>query len=114
MVFSVPLRSLHTISLCPKQFFFNICEIRSFIKSLFKSFPELPAPSVMDSLLDLKPEGRGLISRIYSLISTIGPHSTDFVKNSWQLDLGRDFSKNLSAENDTFIDYIVSPPGGDK
>lgn len=55
---------------------------------MFKYFLEIPAPSVIEEKLDFKPEDKGLISHIYSLISTIDPQSLDHVKNSLQLDPG--------------------------
>lgn len=80
---------MHNFSL-PKPHFFRYLQIRSFIKSTFKSFPEIP--SIIEAVVDLKPEGKGLISHIYSLICAIDPQSLDHVKNSWQSDLGRDFT----------------------
>lgn len=81
--------------------------MRSFIKSIFKSFPKLPAPSVIDILLDLKLEGRAVTSCIYSLISTIDPQTLNYVKNSWQLDLGRDFT---DMEWGGILDKVCSSP----
>lgn len=76
----------------PRSHFFRFLQIRSFIKKVFAPFPGIPPTSPMDTLLDLKPHSRGLISSIYSIITSIDPQSLDDICKAWQSDLRREIT----------------------
>ncbi len=48
--------------------------------------------SPIENLLDLNPHGRGLISSIYAIITSIDPQNLDYIRKAWQNDLGREFT----------------------
>lgn len=72
--------------------FFRFLQIRSFIKKVFVSFPGLHPTWPMDTLLDLKPHSRGLISSKYSIITSIDPQNLEDIHKDWQSDLRREIT----------------------
>lgn len=50
----------------------------------FCSFPNLSLTSAIESLLDLDPNTKGLVSSIYTLISYINPQMLDHLKEAWE------------------------------
>ncbi len=52
----------------------------------------MPPTSPIENLLDLNPHDRGLISSIYSIITSIDPQNLDYIRKAWQNDLGREFT----------------------
>lgn len=73
----------------PRSHLFRYFQIRNFVKSNSASFPNAPPDSIIDSILDIPTNQKGLISKIYILISHLGESSFDKIKRDWEEQLGK-------------------------
>ena len=89
----------------PRTHFFRYLQMRHFVQKKFSSFPNLPPLSPTDELLDLNPTAKGLISTIYTMISSINPQMLDHLRQAWEQDLDLHFSE---VEWDGMIDQVHS------
>ena len=78
----------------PKSHLFRYFQVRSFVKSNSTSFPNLPPSSVIDSILDIPTNQKGLISEIYILISHSRQTSLDKIRKDWEREFGRIIDDN--------------------
>lgn len=69
--------------------FFKYLQIRSFIKSIFPSFPGRPPESPLDKLFLFDPFKKGLITKIHNMLSQLNCNTTlEHFRDAWQKDLG--------------------------
>lgn len=71
----------------PKNNFFRYLQIRSFVRNVYPSFPNLPEPTALDPFLTPLPAMRGMISMLYNLIHSINPASLRTIRTLWENDL---------------------------
>ena len=72
----------------PKTHLFRYVQVRNWVKLNNNSFPNTPPTSVVDSILDISTNQRGLLSKIYILLSSLSTASLDNVKRDWEGELG--------------------------
>lgn len=77
----------------PRTHFFRYLQIRHFTQKKFCSFPHLSPASPIEQLLDLNPTTRGLISNVYSMISSINHQMLNHLRRAWEQDLDLRFSQ---------------------
>ena len=73
----------------PKSHLFRYFQIRNFVKSNSTFSPNISPNSVIDSILDITTNQKGLISRRYTLISHLKATSLDKIRKDWEEELGR-------------------------
>lgn len=72
----------------PRSHLFRYFQILNFVKSNSASFPNAPPDSIIDSILDIPKNQKGLISKIYILFSHLGESFLDKIKGDWEEELG--------------------------
>lgn len=70
-----------------KTIFFRYLQVRSFIRSAYPRFPNLPEPTSLYLFLTPLPTMKGIISVLYSLVHSINPASLRTIKTLWEDDL---------------------------
>lgn len=73
----------------PKSHLFRYFQVRNFVKLNSTAFPNTPPNSVIDSILDTPINQKGLISKIYTLISHLDETSIDKIRKNWEEEFGR-------------------------
>lgn len=79
----------------PRHHFFRYLQIRSFIRSKYPKFPNLPEDTPLDAFLTQAPMMKGMISYIYSQIQALSSTSLNSVKALWEEELGEGISEEL-------------------
>lgn len=77
----------------PRHHFFRYLQVRHFIQSQFAGFPALPPKTPLDSILETKPEVKGILSKLYSAIFDLEDSSLAIIKENWEKDLETDISE---------------------
>lgn len=70
----------------PKSHFFRHLQVRSFAKKHFP-FPQLPPKDVLSTILELDPNGRRRVAKIYQMLQDIDPLSWESTRLAWEKDL---------------------------
>ena len=63
------------------------------LQSQFTGFPALPPKTSLDSILETKPEVKGILSKLYSAIFDMEDSSQAIIKENWEKDLETDISE---------------------
>lgn len=67
---------------------FRYFQIQHFMQNLDSNFPSAPQPTAMDDIFQIPFNLKGLIARIYSIISSLGDTSLNKIKGKWEEELG--------------------------
>lgn len=78
----------------PPSHLFRYFQVRNCAKSLFSNFPHLPAEQPWGELLQLNPSQRSIISKIYSSIQSYDGYLTNYIKGTWERELGLVFDEH--------------------
>lgn len=82
----------------PQSHFFRYLQVRSFVLSMFTTFPNYPGDSPCDVFLQPLPSLKGAISNTYNQITLIRPHAVDAIRGLWEEDLGQGISEELWSQ----------------
>lgn len=77
----------------PRHHFFHYLQVRHFIQSQFTGFPALLPETSLDSILETKPEVKGILSKLYSAIFDMEDSSLAIIKENWEKHLETDISE---------------------
>ncbi len=78
----------------PSHSFFRYLQIRDFIKSQYLHYPSLPPKTSLDLILEIKPEVKGTISKLYTFIFGLEDSSLESLKKKWE----NDFECSISED----------------
>lgn len=81
-------QQLHTKFLIPHTHFFRYLQLHDLIRKQLPHFPECLPSSDIDSLLAPVQSFKGIISNLYSALSSQETLSLDIIKHRWEQDLG--------------------------
>lgn len=70
----------------PQTHFFHYLQIRNFMHSRYPQFPNLPAETTVDKILDINVHNRGAIKVIYNILSTLHSPSLSAIRFQWEDD----------------------------
>ncbi|XP_059823292.1 protein N-lysine methyltransferase METTL21A isoform X1 [Hypanus sabinus] len=79
----------------PRFHFFRYLQIRHFLSSVLSTFPNFVPSDILESLFELDPFQKGLISKLYNIIMKICSEPLYKTKKDWE----RELSLNISSEN---------------
>ena len=79
----------------PTHHFFRYLQVRHFVRSQFTLFPSLSPNISLDSILEIKPEIKGTISRLYTAIFEMEDSSLSIIKGHWERDFGTGISEEV-------------------
>lgn len=72
----------------PRTHFFRYLQVRNFVRTKSNSFPSLPQELQWESLFELSPTQKGLISVIYQRIMSLNNETLPKLKSKWEGELG--------------------------
>lgn len=78
----------------PKSHFFRYLQVCSFVKKHFP-FPHLPPKNVLSTILELDPNGRRRVAKIYQTLQDIDPPSWESTRLAWEKDLDITLSEEI-------------------
>uniref|UniRef100_A0A3B5RAA6 Reverse transcriptase domain-containing protein n=1 Tax=Xiphophorus maculatus TaxID=8083 RepID=A0A3B5RAA6_XIPMA len=79
----------------PRHHFFRYLQVRSFVRSTYSDFPNLPKDSPLDIFLKPTVKSKGAISFFYNQITLLRPQTLNSYRSLWEEDLGQTISEDL-------------------
>lgn len=76
-----------------KSDFFRYLQVRHFVQTQCSVFPQMPAESGLDLILETPVHPKGLISKMYNLIMTFRNTTLEKIKMEWIEELGINISE---------------------
>ena len=89
----------------PRAYFYRYLQLRNFIACNVDLFPSCPSPSLLDEILNCKPDTKRAVSLIYGMLHTQRLATLESLKNKWEEDLGEQISEEHWGK---IIDRICS------
>ncbi|XP_059822620.1 Bardet-Biedl syndrome 5 protein homolog isoform X1 [Hypanus sabinus] len=71
----------------PRFHFFRYLQIRHFLNTVLPTFPNFVSSDILESLFELNPFQKGLISKLYNIIMKIHSEPLYKTKNDWEREL---------------------------
>lgn len=85
--------------------FFRFLQVRHYVQSMTPRFPHEPPDNPIDVFLSVNPTSRGVLSKLYNLISRLHCPSLAAIKTAWEQDLHSTISDDMW---DTILDQVHS------
>ena len=88
--------------------FFRYLQLRSFVSTSYSHFPSRPPDSLLETILDMNANSKGLIGKIYSSINSYNLEPLTRVKRKWEEELEIVISEDVwkSVINNIYLSSI--------
>ncbi|KAF3837827.1 hypothetical protein F7725_009595 [Dissostichus mawsoni] len=89
----------------PPSHLFRYFQIRNFTRSKYPQFPNRPAETTLDRIVEINVQNRGVIRVLYNVLSSVHSPSLSTIRSQWEDDLA--FEIQIQIGNPPFKEFTL-------